>query len=86
MLSCGWISYPLRVFAKNASTNARIRSDEALDKLAARIKTDWTTDAPQALEALRTRKHNEYIRSKASAELKRRLSLEPPPDANTADT
>jgi hypothetical protein len=74
------------VFAKNACTNARIRSDEALDKLKARIKTDWTTDAPQAFENLRNRKHNEYIRSKASAELKRRLALEPPPDADTADT
>jgi hypothetical protein len=74
------------VFAKNACANARIRSDEALDKLKARIKTDWTTDAPQALENLRNRKHNEYIRAKASAELKRRLALEPPPDADTADT
>jgi hypothetical protein len=74
------------VFAKNACANARIRSDEALDKLKARIKTDWTTDAPQALENLRNRKHNEYIRAKASAELKRRLALEPPPAADTADT
>jgi hypothetical protein len=53
------------MYALNASKNARARHDVALDKYKARITTDWSVDAPQALLQLKKKHHDNYIRKKA---------------------
>lgn len=53
------------MYALNASTNARARHDVALEKYKARITTDWSVDAPQALLQLKKKHHDSYIRKKA---------------------